>query len=57
MAAPGKPAAEAAPEHGAHTSSAAPAAAEAHEHSAVDKLREGFNKHNHAADAPGKGMK
>ena len=58
IAAPGKPAAEA-PEHshGAHTSSAAPAAAEAHEHSAVDKLREGFNNHNHAADAHGKGMK
>lgn len=56
-AAPNKPAAEAAPEHGAHTSSAAPAATEAHEHSAVDKLREGFNRHNQAADAPGKGMK
>ena len=56
-AAPNKPATEAAPEHGAHTSSAAPAATETHEHSAVDKLREGFNKHNHAADAPGKGMK
>ena len=56
-AAPHKPATEVAPEHGAHTSSAAPAAAETHEHSAVDKLREGFNKHNHAADAPGKGMK
>lgn len=55
--APHKPAAEAAPEHGAHTSSAAPAATETHEHSAVDKLREGFNRHNQAADAPGKGMK
>lgn len=54
---PSKPAAEAAPEHGAHTSSAAPAATETHEHSAVDKLREGFNRHNQAADAPGKGMK
>lgn len=54
---PNKPAAEAAPEHGAHTSSAAPAATETHEHSAVDKLREGFNRHNQAADAPGKGMK
>lgn len=56
-AAPNKPATEAAPEHGAHTSSAAPAATETHEHSAVDKLREGFNRHNQAADAPGKGMK
>lgn len=55
--APNKPAAEAAPEHGAHPSSAAPAATETHEHSAVDKLREGFNRHNQAADAPGKGMK
>lgn len=55
--APHKPAAEAAPEHGAHTSSAAPAATETHEHSAVDKLREGFSRHNQAADAPGKGMK
>ena len=54
---PNKPATEAAPEHGAHTSSAAPAATEAHEHSAVDKLREGFSRHNQAADAPGKGMK
>lgn len=56
-AAPNKPAAEAAPEHDAHTSSAAPAATETHEHSAVDKLREGFSRHNQAADAPGKGMK
>ena len=54
---PNKPAAEAAPEHGAHTSSAAPAAPETHEHSAVDRLREGFSRHNQAADAPGKGMK
>lgn len=36
---------------------AAEAATETHEHSAVDKLREGFNRHNQAADAPGKGMK
>lgn len=55
--APHKPATEAAPEHGTHTSSAAPAATETHEHSAVDKLREGFSRHNQAADAPGKGMK
>lgn len=54
---PNKPAAEAATEHGAHTSSAAPAATETHEHSAVDKLREGFSRHNQAAEAPGKGMK
>lgn len=54
---PSKPAAAPAPEHGAHTSSAAPAATETHEHSAVDKLREGFNRHNQAADAPVKGMK
>lgn len=54
---PSKPAAEAAPEHGAHTTSAAPAATETHEHSAVDKLREGFSRHNQAADAPRKGMK
>lgn len=54
---PNKPAADPAPEHDAHTSSAAPAATETHEHSAVDKLREGFSRHNQAAEAPGKGMK